>query len=559
MTWTVALALLIAIGSPIVAEPPASQPAAPPPAEAKPDLDALLKQLLDVDPAAFQQRRDQLHGEIKRLEDENKALQQKIAANQKAAAALSAQVVLLNAILEAKKNQPAAAPAKAPPKPPEPSPPEKVAAINYQDHVRPIFQRRCFTCHSPDKSKGGLVLTSYDALMMGGGTGAVVMAGPASDSRLFRLVNHDESPNMPPEQSKLPDSEIDVIRQWIESGLRADKDAAPKESAKIATTVVPAKPPVVEIAAAALRLESPMTTSVANAPPATAVATHAAAAFVAVGSDGQILFYDATSLELKGALAFEEGRVRRLRLSRGGGYLLAVGGQAGLSGVVALYDLAAGQRVGAFGEFYDTGVFADAGPLATLIATGTRGGRLQVFNSVTGEALANVEAHDDWITALAFDPDGWLLATGDRGGKLAIWEADLGRELHRLRAHDGAIGAAAFSPDGAWLVSGGDDGRIKQWNVRQGKRIRAWSAHDRVRDLAVAPDGKVISCGADGRVRLWQADGRHIRDLGPTGDDVYTASFMRGGAAVAVGRYDGNVHVYNVEDGKQVGSLRTTP
>ena len=31
--------------------------------------------------------------------------------------------------------------------------------ITYQDHVRPMLENKCFSCHSPDKKKGDLDLT----------------------------------------------------------------------------------------------------------------------------------------------------------------------------------------------------------------------------------------------------------------------------------------------------------------------------------------------------------------------------------------------------------------
>lgn len=33
--------------------------------------------------------------------------------------------------------------------------------LTYDDHIRPLLENKCFSCHNPDKKKGGLELTSY--------------------------------------------------------------------------------------------------------------------------------------------------------------------------------------------------------------------------------------------------------------------------------------------------------------------------------------------------------------------------------------------------------------
>src|SRR5947209_3641340 len=90
--------------------------------------------------------------------------------------------------------------------------------VNYKDHVAPIFQNRCNTCHNADKQKGGLTLENFGGVMQGGGSGKVIEPGDPDSSTLYMLVTHAEQPNMPPNQPKLPDAELAVIKQWIEGG-----------------------------------------------------------------------------------------------------------------------------------------------------------------------------------------------------------------------------------------------------------------------------------------------------------------------------------------------------
>jgi hypothetical protein len=65
-------------------------------------------------------------------------------------------------------------------------PEEKKDFVNYDEHVKPILQAKCFRCHNDDTKKGGLSLTSHASGMAGGGSGPVVNAGDPDGSRLLK-------------------------------------------------------------------------------------------------------------------------------------------------------------------------------------------------------------------------------------------------------------------------------------------------------------------------------------------------------------------------------------
>src|SRR5690554_522848 len=58
------------------------------------------------------------------------------------------------------------------------------------DHViLPIFEEKCVSCHSPNKLKGGLMLTDSLAVQQGGETGALYVAGSPENSLLMERVH----------------------------------------------------------------------------------------------------------------------------------------------------------------------------------------------------------------------------------------------------------------------------------------------------------------------------------------------------------------------------------
>jgi len=91
----------------------------------------------------------------------------------------------------------------------------------YLDLVQPMLDSKCTSCHNPGKKKGGLLLTSYTALMQGGENGEVIAIGDVNASELFRRVtlpeNHDDF--MPSEGKRpLTEEEVDIIGFWIAAG-----------------------------------------------------------------------------------------------------------------------------------------------------------------------------------------------------------------------------------------------------------------------------------------------------------------------------------------------------
>jgi len=102
--------------------------------------------------------------------------------------------------------------------------------INFNRDIRPILSDKCFQCHGPDakKRKGGLrkhgrlrLDTEEGALMDIGGYAALVPGNPDESELYYLVTTEDEDDRMPPrEQGKdrLEDSEIALLKRWIEEG-----------------------------------------------------------------------------------------------------------------------------------------------------------------------------------------------------------------------------------------------------------------------------------------------------------------------------------------------------
>ncbi len=81
-----------------------------------------------------------------------------------------------------------------------------------------VLEQRCGACHSDQSAMSGLRLTSRDLVLKGGKRGPAAQPGKSADSLLFKAILHDGKLAMPP-GPKLPETEIAVIREWIDKGM----------------------------------------------------------------------------------------------------------------------------------------------------------------------------------------------------------------------------------------------------------------------------------------------------------------------------------------------------
>ena len=84
-----------------------------------------------------------------------------------------------------------------------------------------IFEAHCVDCHNPGKMKGDLRLDTYEGVLAGGQSGAVVVpADPGSSELLKRLhLPLEDKQHMPPKgRAPLTDDQIAVLEWWIEAG-----------------------------------------------------------------------------------------------------------------------------------------------------------------------------------------------------------------------------------------------------------------------------------------------------------------------------------------------------
>lgn len=440
---------------------------------------------------------------------------------------------------------------------------EAAEKVTYDDQVLPLFQQSCLNCHNPDKTKGGLDLSTYSGAMKGGSGGKIAEPGDLN-SKLIAVCLQTVTPKMPPEGDKLGAAQISILKGWVEGGLLENKNSSAKKPSKpkfeTALRSDPgAKPDGPPPLPEHLRLEPYVATSRSSA--IHAMAASPWAPLVAVTGQRQILLHDANSLELIGLLPFPEGDPVSLAFTPDGRYLIVGGGVPGKSGTTVTFDIRSGERTLAVAKEFDSILATDIRPGFDVVASGGPSKLLKLWNTQTGEVIASIKKHTDWITALDISPDGILVASGDRNGGVWVWEAQSGNEFHTLRAHQAAITATVFRSDSNLLATASEDGSVRFWEMNAGSEVKKIDAHPGgVAAFSFSRDGSFLTVGRDRKLRLWKADFNLEKELAKDLPTLPTAVALATESSRAfVADAAGIVRAYDLKSGQGVGEFSAAP
>ena len=90
----------------------------------------------------------------------------------------------------------------------DPTPCTTPALVTYTDHIAPLLQKNCGSCHNPSQREQNLNLLDY-----------AEAKGRADTRQLLGVVSHTPGyPQMPQGGAKLSKCDIELIRAWTEAG-----------------------------------------------------------------------------------------------------------------------------------------------------------------------------------------------------------------------------------------------------------------------------------------------------------------------------------------------------
>jgi WD40 repeat protein len=114
----------------------------------------------------------------------------------------------------------------------------------------------------------------------------------------------------------------------------------------------------------------------------------------------------------------------------------------------------------------------------------------------------------DYVTAIAWSPNGKFLAASTATGEVVVWVTDQ-QDFRPLQAADGySINTLAFSPDSRFLAMAGQRGSVTIWDIEKEpvpvQTIDCGSAW--IDQMAWSPIANLLAFNPTARVQIWDAD-----------------------------------------------------
>ena len=370
----------------------------------------------------------------------------------------------------------------------------------------------------------------------------VIVAGKPEASSIYDLVtSKDDDNRMPQNDDPLPAAQIATLKQWIAEGAKFD---GPDPQASIRTMV------------ASVNFPDPPT-AYPHPIPVLALAFNAAGTELASSGYHEVLIWDVADLHLIRRIRSLPQRIQALEYSPDG-KLLAIA--SGTPGRIGQAYLAEGENLRPLHTSPDVVLTVAFSPDGTTIATGGADNAIRLFEVASGKLKFKTEQHADWVMGVAFHPATNLIVSASRDKTARVINTISGELEATYQGHTEGVFAAVFSDDGKRAYSAGRDKKIHVWDIKEAKKSGEAAVDGEIYRLIL--QGKdLFACGSDKSVRQFRAGDKPelVRTFKGHADVVYSVAFNPTTHRLASGSYDGEVRLWNTENGESVAQFKATP
>jgi cytochrome c len=175
------------------------------------------------------------------------------------------------------------------------------------------------------------------------------------------------------------------------------------------------------------------------------------------------------------------------------------------------------------------------------VATSGEDARIAIWAPGGNEPAQVFEGHTAPVAGLAVSPDGKMIASASWDRTARLWPLD-GGAPRLIEGHQQNVNGVAFTPDGKSLVTAGYDLTLRIRPLDGGSPT-VTTLPAPLNTVAVAPDGGIVTAGADGKVYFLSAAGALEGEIEAAPTPIIAVAVSRDGKLAAAAGIRGSVAI----------------
>jgi len=194
-------------------------------------------------------------------------------------------------------------------------------------------------------------------------------------------------------------------------------------------------------------------------------------------------------------------------------------------------------------RFHDGAVNAVAFLPDGRIVTSGEDARIAIWRAGELKPAMVLEGHTAPVVGLAVSPDGATLASASWDHTARLWPL-AGGAPRVIEGHTQNVNGVAFTPDGRALVTVGYDATLRVTPLDDGGGAPiATTLPAPLNTVAVAPDGEIVTAGADGKVYVVSAAGELKSEIEAAQTPIIAVALSADGRLIAAAGIRGSVAI----------------
>jgi WD40 repeat protein len=199
-------------------------------------------------------------------------------------------------------------------------------------------------------------------------------------------------------------------------------------------------------------------------------------------------------------------------------------------------------------------------PDGSTLISGSRDRTIKIWNLTNGQLQGRLAGHELTVTALAISPNGQIIASGSDDETIKLWDFHTGEVRYTLKTYAEEarkeIACLVFSHDGQILYSGSAGGSTYYWDVNTGQMLGNLGIISLGSSLlAISADGRTLAGTYAGSFIVRTLPEQKRRFEIETGHNSPSLAISPDGETVFIGDYDGNIHLWDSHQGKELSAL----